>query len=474
MPDQMLIIEDEKLLGTELQRHYRRNGWDAVLMATIAEAERLLSEQAAEPLVVLSDLSLPDGNGLDLLGRLVSSGANRSEWIFLTGFGDAPDAVRALRLGAFDFLTKPADMGRLDLVVAGAARSAAAQARVRRASTSDERRYQPEAFLGRSTAAARVRDMVRRLGPLPFSTLIVTGETGTGKGLVARILHHSGPRARGPIVEINCAALPKELLESELFGHEAGAFTGAKGTHKGLIEQAAGGTLFLDEIAEMDLSLQPKLLKAIEDRVIRRLGGEREIGIDVQIIAATNRNLAEEAGNGRFRPDLYHRLNVFEIALPALRSRPEDIAGLTYAFVTEFNAKAKKRVRRVPEKIWAILGAYHWPGNVRELRNVIERSVLLSRDDCLPVGWLQLECASGRDAGAATADASNWIRLPLDGTMALDDMDRHIIEVALKRHDYNVMATARALGTTRETLRYRVQKYGLLRNTSRGAGENEP
>jgi len=474
MPDQMLIIEDEKLLGTELQRHYRRNGWDAVLTATIGEAEQLLSEKAPEPLVVLSDLSLPDGNGLDLLGRLVASGANRSEWIFLTGFGDAPDAVRALRLGAFDFLTKPADMGRLDLVVAGAARSAAAQARLRRASRSDERRYQPEAFLGRSAAAARVRDMVRRLAPSPFSALIVTGETGTGKGLVARILHHGGPRARAPIVEINCAALPKELLESELFGHEAGAFTGAKAAHKGLIEQAAGGTLFLDEIAEMNLSLQPKLLKAIEDRVIRRLGAEREIGIDVQIIAATNRNLAVETANGRFRPDLYHRLNVFEIALPTLRSRPEDIAGLTYAFVTEFNAKAKKRVRLVPEKAWSLLAGYHWPGNVRELRNVIERSVLLSRDDCLPVEWLQLDYASGRDARTADGDASNCVRLPLDGTMALDDMDRHIIEVALKRHDYNVMATARALGTTRETLRYRVQKYGLLRDKLRGVGENEP
>ena len=309
--------------------------------------------------------------------------------------------------------------------------------------------------------------MLVRLAGLPFSGLIINGETGTGKGLTAKILHHSSPRADAPFVEVNCAALPRDLLESELFGHEAGAFTGAKGKHIGLMEQASGGTLFLDEIAEMEISLQPKLLKAIEDKTIRRLGGEREIKIDVQVIAATNRDLAEEMRQGRFRQDLYHRLSVFEISLPALRQRPEDISELVFAFIEEFNALAKKKVRQVPEKVWSILEAYTWPGNVRELRNVIERAVLLSASDVLPLEWIELQRPAGGRPNQHTGAEGDWVHLPLDGTMALDDMDRFIIETALKRHDYNVMATARALGTTRETLRYRVQKYGLLREKAR-------
>jgi two-component system response regulator AtoC len=472
MPEQLLIIEDEPLLGAELVRHFRRKGWDSVLAPTVSEAEEAITDGRYDPVIVVSDLSLPDGNGLDLLERLRKTGRNIGEWIFLTGYGDAPDAVRAMRIGAFDFLTKPADMGRLDLIVAGATRSSRAQRRLSREAREEGRAYQPEAFRGKSRAADEVRDMLKRLGGLPFSGLIINGETGTGKGLTAKILHYSSTRADGPFVEVNCAALPRDLLESELFGHEAGAFTGAKGKHVGLMEQATHGTLFLDEIAEMDVSLQPKLLKAIEDKVIRRLGGEREIRIDVQIIAATNRDIREEMRANHFRQDLYHRLSVFQIALPPLRQRPDDIEDLVFAFIDEFNALAKKKVRRVPEKIWSILEAYAWPGNVRELRNVIERAVLLSSDDVLPLEWIQLSRVNEPvpEMTASSADG-DWVHLPLDGSMALGDMDRFIIETALKRHEYNVMATARALGTTRETLRYRVQKYGLLREKPRDASE---
>ncbi len=469
MPDQMLIIEDEPLLGTELVRHFRRNNWDTVLAGSIGEAESLLSSGECDPLLVISDLNLPDGSGLDFLERIRRSGRHVAEWIFLTGYGEAPDAVRAMRLGAFDFLTKPADMERLDLIVAGAARSSCAQRRLASEARKTSRKYQPGSFQGKSPAAQDVRNMLQRLAGLPFSGVIISGETGTGKGLTARILHHTSPRAAAPFVQVNCAALPRDLLESELFGHEAGAFTGAKGRHLGLMEQAAGGTLFLDEIAEMDISLQPKLLKAIEDKTIRRVGGEKEIRTDIQIIAATSRDLGEEMRQGRFRQDLYHRLSVFEISLPALRQRPEDIEEMVFSLIQEFNVLAQKKVRQVPEKIWSVLSAYSWPGNVRELRNVIERAVLLSTGNELPLEWLQLR--RERDPAAVTSEEpdANWVHLPLDGSMALDDMDRFIIETALKRHDYNVMATARALGTTRETLRYRVQKYGLLREKQRTA-----
>jgi transcriptional regulator with GAF, ATPase, and Fis domain len=304
---------------------------------------------------------------------------------------------------------------------------------------------------------------------VPFSALIIGGESGTGKGLIARILHYGGSRAQQPMIEANCAALPRELLESELFGHEPGAFTGASARHRGLLEQADGGTLFMDEIGEMPLDLQAKLLKAIEDHKVRRLGGEKEISVDVQIVAASNRDLEKMSQEGGFRMDLYHRLNVFRVILPPLREAVEDLDELVPLFVAEYNAKAGRRVKEIPDDVWNKLKAHYWPGNVRELRNVIERCVLFSDGALFPGQWLQLP---GQDsfpgAGERGQKMDNkagvnerGICLPLDGSMALDDMDRFIIKTALERADNNLTAAARALGATRETLRYRVRKYNL-------------
>ena len=461
MTDSLLIIEDETLLGNELQRHYERLGWETALVRSVAEADDNLAKGEFDPLVVLADMSLPDGDSLDLLERIrQNQDGDESEWVFLTGYGSVPDSVRALRLGAFDFLTKPCDQNRLDVVISGAARSARAQRRLQQESQDRSQQYSREAFAGRSPAAQKVREMLGKLNQVPFSALIISGETGTGKGLVAAVLHHTGTRQRGPLVEVNCAALPRELLESELFGHEAGAFTGAKGRRRGLMEQADGGTLFLDEIGEMDLELQAKLLKAIEERKFRRLGGEREITVDLQVIAASNVDLQERVRKSRFRADLYHRLSVFEIALPPLRERKQDLQDLVPLFVDEFNIKAGKRVRQVPDSVWRQLDAHTWPGNVRELRNVVERCVLLSSGSELPAQWLQLGPATPAASGGPLT-FEDRVCLPLDGSMALEDMDRHIIKTALDRNRHNVTATARVLGTTRETLRYRINKYGL-------------
>jgi len=232
-----------------------------------------------------------------------------------------------------------------------------------------------------------------------------------------------------------------------------------RGRRRGLLEQAHGGTLFLDEIGEMDIALQSKLLKSIEDRTLRRLGGEQEIAVDVQIIAASNRDLDTLVADGGFRSDLYHRLSAFRLHLPALRERIRDLDELAPLFVAEFNAKAGRDVRRIPDEAWARLRAHRWPGNVRELRNIVERCVLLSDNDVLPMEWLQLDAKPAR-GGKPELDG-DVLHIPLDGSMALDDMDRHIIRTALERNHFNVTATARALGTTRETLRYRVQKYNL-------------
>lgn len=459
MLETLLIIEDEKLLGAELSRHYQNVGWEVLLADNLAKAKEVLIKHKADPLLIISDMNLPDGNALDFM-EAMKNAINHAEWLFLTGYGSVPDSVRALRLGAYDFLEKPCDLDHLDLVVASAARSANIQRRISEQTKNRHMRYSPDAYVGHSQKAKDTRQLLSKLTQVPFSALVIGGETGTGKGLVARILHYGGPRANQPLIEVNCAALPRELLESELFGHEAGAFTGATGRHRGLLEQSNGGTLFMDEIGEMPLDLQAKLLKAIEDRKIRRLGGEKEIIVDVQVIAASNRELEKMAQAGDFRPDLYHRLSVFKVMLVPLRDAIDDLDELIPLFVAEYNAKAGRRVSDIPPTVWKALKAHHWPGNVRELRNVIERCVLFAEGEVFPEQWLNLPLQASPSTLTPQA-TENSILLPLDGSMALDDIECYIIKTALAQSGNNLVAAARALGTTRETLRYRVRKYNL-------------
>lgn len=465
MANNILIIEDEPLLGKELERHYTKSGWKVTLADTLDAARGLLFKKGLSPLAVLSDMSLPDGNALDLLEE-VRETDHDAEWVFLTGYGSVSDSVRALRLGAIDFLEKPVDLQRLDLVMNGAIRSAKAQRRLRDQVTSASNRHSPQSFVGSSTATIKVRNMLARLCEVPFSALIITGETGTGKGVAAQILHYSGARSSGPLVEINCAALPRDLLESELFGHEAGAFTGARNRRRGLMEQADGGTLFLDEISEIEPNLQAKLLKAIESKSFRRVGGDREICVDVQIMAASNRDLASGVREGAFREDLFHRLSVVHLEIPPLRERIQDLDELVPLFIQEFNAKSGRCVRNIPGPAWSALRAHQWPGNIRELRNVIERCVLFSEDDELPQQWLQLSStpAGTDDRSIAHTDLQQTrkgIQIPLDGSLGIEDIDRYVIETALQQNQHNVAATARALNTTRDTIRYRIRKYGI-------------
>lgn len=483
----LLVIEDESLLGIELKRHYVKDGWRVRLVNSLHKAQNEILEKQLFPLVVLSDLNLLDGSALDLLEKIRSEQEKSfnqkkiCEWVFLTGYGKVDDSVRALRLGAYDFLEKPIDFHRLDSVIAGAERSAIAQRRPHNYVSSVNDKYSIESFRGKSEASNRLREMLRRLSRLPFSALVVTGETGTGKGAVARILHHNGPRKESPLIEINCSALPRDLMESELFGHEAGSFTGAKDRTQGLFEQADGGTLFLDEIGEMPFDLQAKLLKVLEEKSFRRIGGNQQIVVDVQVIAATNRDILEQIKKGKFREDLYHRLSVFELKLPSLRERKDDIDDLVRQFISEFNIKANKTVKYISNEAWAKLKAHNWPGNVRELRNVIERSVLFSDNEELALQFLQLKPAikeNGnielvsdsrisniyeRQAGKAFTRESDkeYIKLVLDGSIGLDAMNKKIIYEALKKNRYNVTATALMLGTTRDTLRYRIRKYGI-------------
>ncbi len=456
----LLLIEDEALLAAELARYFGKAGWEVSIAHSLQEAEHYLRAQTLDPLVVLSDMNLPDGNALDFLESLKAD-INSSEWVFLTGYGSVADSVRAVRLGAYDFIEKPCSLDRLNLLVEGAARSARAQRRLQQQTALQNSHYSIDSLIGDSPAMQALRAMLRQIAQVPFSSLVVSGETGTGKGMVARILHYAGRRAAAPLVEINCAALPRELLESELFGYEAGAFTGAKKRHRGLFEQAHTGTLFLDEIGEMDLDLQSKLLKAVEDLRIRRLGSETEISVDVQIIAATNLDLVEKVAQGEFRRDLYHRLNVINIRVPALRERKQDLAQLVPQFIAACNRKSAKAVSNIPEQAWNLLKSYDWPGNIRELRNVLERCVLLASGTDFPVEWLQLQNTPAAAACSLFSVNQEGVFIPLDGSLSLHDMEKFIIQEALNRCDANVTAAARMLGTTRETLRYRVQKYHL-------------
>lgn len=460
MPKKLLIIEDDSEASGGLARHFSKNGWQVVIAEGVHAARQRLLKEDFEPHVILADLGLPDGSILDHLEELQDA-IRLTEWIFVFEQEATTDIERVDEL-AYDFLTQPLDLKRLEILTNRAWRSALTRRRLDNYSLANSSRFNLDAYIGKSSEVSKVKEMLRQLQDVPLSTMIISGETGTGKGLIAGIVHHTGVRNEGPFIELNCAALPRELLESQLFGHEAGAFTGAQKRHKGLFEQADGGTLFLDEIGDMDIELQAKLLKAIEDQKIRRLGSEKEIEIDVQIIAATGVNLEVAVVEGGFRDDLFHRLSVFCVELPTLRDRKEDLLELVPQFIAEFNIKANKQVDIITDATWEQLIAYEWPGNVRELRNVLERCVLLSKNEVLPIEWLQLKneiaAAIDDDLQSYTHDC---LSIPLDGSLALDEIEEKVIKAALRKTEDNVTEAARLLKTTRQTLRYRIGKYQI-------------
>ncbi len=471
MSKKMLLIKHNTENGAGLGKYYRERGWLVELVSSIAEVNALIVDGDWSPHVILANLGLSDGKILDHLEELQSH-VNFSEWIFIVENADPTDLDRVGEL-AYDFLQKPFEQKRLDVLVARAYRAARCSQQLENYSSSSKKQYQINAYLGSSEPVQELKTMLRELTNVEISAIVINGETGTGKGLVARILHYASDlRKGGPLVEMNCAGLPRELMESEMFGHEAGAFTGAKSRHHGYMEQADGGTLFMDEIGDMPMDLQAKLLKAIEDKKIRRVGGEREIPFDAQIIAASGIDLKKACEKDEFRKDLYHRLSVFCLSLPPLRARKNDLVELVPNIIAEYNKKSRKRVTVIPDDIWKELMNYDWLGNIRELRNVIERCVLLSTDETLPRRWLQLRdyCSPTQETLAEErsseeayrqVNGNNRVTIPLDGSMSLEEMDKHIIRSALEQNNFNVTETARSIGTTRETLRYRIQKYDL-------------
>lgn len=463
MTNRLLVVDNETKRKERLDTRYSNRGWSVETVALSKKSIKAVFEDDFDPHVVTLRIEgKPNKTISDIIE--MDGHSDAIEWIFIVDCEDDIDD-ELLDIEHFNYVEKPFSEKRIDNAIQKALRASLTSRRLSSYSSSRFKTFQPEAYIGSSDSVIELRKMLVSLSEVPISTMIISGETGTGKGLVAKILHHIGMRSDGPLVELNCAALPRDLLESQLFGHEPGAFTGAKGRYRGFFEQADNGTLFLDEIGDMDIDLQAKVLKAIEDKKIRRLGSEREIEVDVQIIAASAKNLLKAADEKLFREDLYHRLSVFCVLLPPLRERKSDLLELAPRIIAEFNAIAGKRVEIIEDEVWEQLLDYEWPGNVRELRNVIERCVLMSSDEYLPANWLQLKSHCDSDETLENVEPIRGhhdnLTLKLDGSMALEEMDSHIIQQALEKNDFNITETARVLKTTRETIRYRIQKYSL-------------
>lgn len=458
----VLIIEDETTLAKNISLYLARYGYDPVIADTAEAGLEAIGQ--VQPDIILLDFHLPGMDGMMALAKLHEA-APEVPVVMMTGHGTVELAVEAMKQGVYDFLTKPVSLAKLrillDRALEGSRKDEALSYYRRREAAQGDL----EGLLGESEPMRVLKKRVAQLidaesglrdGDAPAA--LITGETGTGKELVARALHYSGSRRVHPFVEINCAAIPSQLLESELFGHERGAFTDAKERKMGLVETAHGGTLFLDEIGDLDLALQAKLLKLLEEKTVRRLGSLRDQKVDVRIVAATHRPMAQQVQDGRFRADLYFRLRIIEFVMPPLRSRGTDILLLANHFLRLHAARYGRGSTALNAAAEAVLLQHRWPGNVRELRNLMEQAVLLSRDATLGPEHLHLSpLAHDPDETPPTEPV---VTTALSGGR-LEDVERTMLVDALKRTGWNVTQAARLLGISRDTLRYRIEKFRL-------------
>lgn len=450
MAERILIMDDDDLIRTVVAERLKRRGFDVTTAKTLAEARAAV--QGAHPDAALLDIRLPDGLGTELLEELVAD--DDVPCVMITAHATVESAVEALQKGAADYLEKPFSLDRLEATL----ERTLERTRLRR----EVRALRREAglrgdIIGSSEAMREVMDLAERIAPAGSATVLLLGETGTGKGVMARLIHRLSPRHEGPFVNVPCSALAETLMESELFGHEKGAFTDARTLKRGLVEVAAGGTLFLDEIGELSPAVQSKLLRFIEDRAFRRVGGTEDLHADVRIVAATNRRLEEEVASGNFRQDLFYRLRVLPIELPPLRHRRSDIPPLAEAFVDRFNAEFGKKIRGFTDEALAALDAHSWPGNVRELLNVVERAVLLTEGTSIDLSALPPEV---RGTGEGNGDAGSGIRLGPEG-LDLESLEKDLLFEALRRAEGNRTEAGRLLGLSRHQIRNRLKKYGV-------------
>jgi DNA-binding NtrC family response regulator len=486
----VLIIEDEEGVRTALVKRLKLHGCHVDAAATGEDGLKRLAEAPAD--LILLDYRLPDADGLELLERI------RRQWpdtltVMMTAYTNVDIAINAIRLGAYDYVSKPFSLDEMMVVVDKALEAKRLRSEVERLRTTQAEEFGFEHIVARSPKMTEILTLLKHLAESEARTILLQGESGTGKDLAAKVLHYNSPRRGLPFMNITCTALPETLLESELFGHEKGAFTDARTQKKGLFELADGGTIFLDEIGDMPATLQAKLLRFLEEKTFRRVGGTSDIVVDVRIIAATNRDLRRLVEEGRFREDLFYRLNIFPVTLPPLRERPEDIALLAEYFVRQYNREFRKEVTGIEPAAQAVMQAYGWPGNVREMRNLMERAMLLASPGRLTVDALPAElkdsvvdpaltAAAGFAAdrpGAAPSPARAAPGAPVahaatgaarsGGTFInfgpegidIHEVERLLIERALEHTRGNQSRAAALLHLSRDQLRYRMQKYNL-------------
>ncbi len=452
----ILVVDDEPAILNTLKKALSLEGYSVDVAGGVGVATERIGKRSYD--VALFDVALPDGDGVALLEKLRAQN-NELPVIMMSGHGTIDMAVRATKLGALDFLEKPLSTDRLLVALENVLRLVRAEAKVR--ALEAEAGHSAE-LLGTSRAMQELKDQIGRAARSQAS-LLVTGESGTGKELVARAIHRASPRARRPLEKLNCAAVPAELIESELFGHEAGAFTGATKQRRGKFERAEGGTLFLDEVGDMPLAMQAKLLRVLQEREIERVGGNETLPIDVRVVAATNRDLADAIRQNQFRADLYDRLNVVPLSLPPLRARREDVPLLATHFLAQAARANDRPGVTLGEDAVAALGQHAWPGNVRELRNLIERLVILTPGES--IGAADVERALG--SGSAP-QATGLYRPGVPFRVLADEAERTILEEALAHHGGQMAATARTLDLERSHLYKKAKALGL-----RGRGDEE-
>jgi two-component system, NtrC family, response regulator AtoC len=463
MPSLVLVVEDETILGDSISLYLERHGLATALARSGEEAIKLAEESS--PDVAVMDVRLPGINGLEVLRRMreLSPG---TEVVMMTAHASVASAVEAMKLGAFDYLTKPLDLDELRVVV----EKALSHQRMRRELSYLKAREETGGHLaeivGESPPIRTLKQRVERIASLESSdgssapTVLILGETGAGKEMVARAIHYGSARAKGPFVEINCAAIPASLLEAELFGYEKGAYTDARTAKPGLFEAADGGTLFLDEIGHMDVAIQVKLLKAIEEKAVRRVGGLRMKSFNARIIAATNRDMDAAIAEGAFRSDLYYRIKALTLEVPPLRERGTDIILLARHFLERFTRQYGLPPRTLSPEAEALLQAYAWPGNVRELAHVMERAVLLHASPTVQPDHLGL--SGSREKASVAVGAGGGVHVDFAvGGIVLDEVERQLITGALQAVGWNRTKAAQLLGISKETLRYRMEKYQL-------------
>jgi DNA-binding NtrC family response regulator len=476
--NKIMIVDDERLVRWSLRQKCEEWGYQ-VVEADGGEASLKLAQRESPDLVLL-DVRMPDLTGIEVLDQLKKNGDARAV-IMITADPQLDDVKAALKLGAYDFIGKPIDFDELHVAVKNALEATSLRTEVQTLRSEVRRTSGYSNVVSVSPKMTELMNFVRKVASSEATTVLIQGESGTGKDLIAKAIHYESSRQEKPFVAINCSAIPETLMEAELFGHEKGAFTDAKQMKKGLFEAADGGTLFLDEIGELSPLLQAKLLRVLEDQVIRRVGGIRDMQVDVRVIAASNRDLEKAVRDGQFRQDLYYRLAIIAIFIPPLRDRKEDIMPLVDFFIERYNRRFKKSIRGITDETRRLIFTHNWPGNVRELKNTIERGMILEDEPFLrPVylpfsvgesgGRTVFERTSSADGGQTLPNGRTLPRLYIpEGGTSLEEVEHAMVELAMRQSNGNQTHAAKLLDISRDALRYKLKKFGLIRGDEEGA-----